>query len=63
MVDLKRERIRRADIEEIFLLNLKALEKEIDNRKNSLIELRERDPWSNSIWRSLRNRVRNLLIK
>ena len=41
--DLEREIVRRADIEDIFVLNLKAFEKEIENRQNSLTELRERE--------------------
>ena len=53
MLDLKRERIRRADIEEIFLLNLKAFEKEIDNRKNSLVELRERETLGQTVFGDL----------
>ena len=40
---MEREIVRRADIEDIFVLNLKAFEKEIENRQNSLTELRERE--------------------
>ena len=51
--DLKTELIRRTDIEEIFLLNLETFKKEIDNRQNSLMELREREALGQTVFNDI----------
>ena len=51
--DLKTELIRRTDIEEIFQLNLESFQKEIDNRLNSLTELREREALGQTVFNDI----------
>ena len=51
--DVKRELVRRAAIEEIFLLNLKSFDKEIENRENSLSELRDRESLGQTVFADL----------
>ena len=51
--DIKRELVRRAAIEKIFLLNLKSFDKEIENRENSLLELRDRESLGQTVFADL----------
>ena len=50
---MKTELIRRTDIEEIFQLNLESFQKEIDNRLNSLTELREREALGQTVFNDI----------
>ena len=51
--DVKRELVRRAAIEEIFILNLKSFDTEIENRENSLSELRDRESLGQTVFADL----------
>jgi len=51
--DIKRELVRRAAIEEIFILNLKSFDNEIENRENSLSELRDRESLGQTVFADL----------
>ncbi len=52
-LDLEKEVIRRAAIEDIFILNLNAFGKELDNRVASLAELRERESLGQTVFGDL----------
>ena len=52
-MDLEKEVIRRAAIEDIFILNLNAFGKELDNRVASLAELRERESLGQTVFGDL----------